>query len=91
MSSNQGDLWQREIKSEDLEEALDTIEETREAAIDNAKAKKTRATLLKEHNAEDGERIKIGNRVLTMKAKSGGGFEMGEWESVGVASVEILD
>lgn len=40
---------------------------------------------------ETGARIRVGRYVLTVKNRTGGGFEMPEWESVGVSSQVSAD
>lgn len=91
------------VTDDELEDACDAIanEELRalvkryEAAV-TLRREKIRAmqpTLVDKFGEgafDAGVRVRVGPYALTVKSRTGGGFEMPQWESVGVASQEAI-
>ncbi|MCK9496718.1 MAG: hypothetical protein M0R75_14670 [Dehalococcoidia bacterium] len=99
---SQAGMFDHVVFDEELEAACRLIadEETRkvvgeyEAAVTlrREKVRAMEATLRDKFGEgafeQGGARVRCGDFVLTVKRRTGGGFEMPEWESVGVASQE---
>ncbi len=88
---NQAGLWDRTVESPELEQAIMDIIDTRKANIKHGRAQRKRKILLLEYKLEHGERLRVGNYVITGKIKARGSFEVEETSSVGVGSITELD
>ena len=86
-NQTQAGLFDKEITDPEIraaiDELIDVMEEHGEAHSAYVKAQSTYRETLKpfEQMLEDGERLRVSDRrVVTFKARSGGGFEVPAWE-----------
>lgn len=96
MTSMQADpqsaMWEKEVESEALEDALATIldDDNKQIVKRVTKARRVVKQAVEDAKLEDGERLRCGPFVITGKARNGGGFEVPAWESVVAGSVSEL-
>ena len=86
---SQTQLFDRTIESAELEAALELIMEWKDRweLKELAAARKTIKEVTEQHKLADGERLRIGQFVITGKARAGGGFEVPEWHKVTVGTI----
>lgn len=97
----QSGLWDLEVEDPELEAACaflnrsdvkETLRKANEAStLRREKVKALEARLIEKVTEPifeaSGARVRAGEYVLTVKRRSGGGFEVPQWDSVGVTSV----
>jgi hypothetical protein len=88
----QGNIFDRTIESPEIEEAIETLMRAREYAKGHGvgKAKKLVASLVEQYALEDGERLRVGQYVVTGRKRAGGGFEVPTWEKTGIGAIDSI-
>lgn len=93
---DQAGMFDREVTDLQLFKAIAEWHEQRDAHKAFLAANKTIREAVKLVELKDGDRVRVSdgdgqNAVLVGKHRAGGGFEIPEWESVGVGSIQLLD
>lgn len=85
--------FDRTIEDPELEMFLEDLhsEEVQDAAKRFKKAHKAVYDKLNQMTLEDGEKVRIGEFLVTGKRRAGGGFEVPTWEKTGIGSITRLD
>lgn len=86
----QGGLWDREIESPEIEEAITRMFSNREAAKEYGKAREAIRRIIEEFNLGETERVRCGPYVIHGRARAGGGFSVPTWAKVGIGEITEL-
>lgn len=84
-------LFDRTVEDPQLELLLEKYLDAKDAVALHARVRRDIKKRVDEMTLGAGERVRCGSYVFTGAAHKGGGFEMPEWETVGIGSITVLD
>ena len=88
----QAALWDRVVDDPTLEQIIDDVLVLKEQAKAYADARKALTTYIRGlDDLEHAVRIRCGRHVVTITKRAGGGFQVPQWESLGIGSITSLD
>jgi hypothetical protein len=87
---SQSGMFDRTIENPELEDLIEKRIENHESAKAFTAAQRGIKKIIDTLELKDGERVRCGAYVWTSKARQGGGFEMPEWESVGISDLQTI-